>query len=373
MPDKQPYDAIVLGVGGIGSAALYQLALRGASVLGIERFDVAHSRGSSHGDTRVIRKAYFEHPDYVPLLERAYQLWQTLDAPQPLFHPCGVLSMGSPKSEIISGIQTAARMHHLPIEVLSPTDIKARYPGLVPHPDHVGLLESDGGYLMVEDAIRFQVKEALRLGARCLTNTRVESWNAKAGHNITVHTSQGTFETAQLIITAGAWAGDFLTHLQSKFKILRKHLHWFGSEDRQMSDLPIFFFALPDGLFYGFPQIDQWGVKVANHAGGESIANPLKISPAPDSNDLATVRSFCAEHLPTLGGQQRHEVCMYTQSPDGHFVVDRHPEYDNVFFTAGLSGHGYKFAPVLGEILAQLALDNKTPHPIDFLSAKRLF
>ncbi|MEM9621189.1 MAG: N-methyl-L-tryptophan oxidase [Pseudomonadota bacterium] len=372
------FDVIVLGTGGIGSATLLQCAQRGVRCLGLDQFAMAHARGSSHGDTRAIRKAYFEHPDYVPLLQRAYTLWHQLDEQRQanqqtaLYHASGVLSMGSPGGEIIQGIRLAAAQHNLPLEEIDETSISQHFPGIQAQAGHQALLEPDGGYLMVEAAITHQIEAAVELGAEYLSGVTVNRWHC-SGSTVTVETSAGKFQAHRLIVTAGAWAAQLMPELAPHLRVVRKHLHWFAPREEQLTrQLPVFFFELDNAMVYGFPQIDDQGVKIANHAGGEQVADPMHLAPDVDPFDQALIKDVVTHHLPAVSLQAtRHAVCMYTRSPDDHFIVDQHPEHSQLVFTAGLSGHGYKFAPVLGEVLTQLALDGATHLPIDFLRTSR--
>lgn len=377
-----PYDVIVLGVGGIGSATLHQLARRGVRALGIERFGIAHDRGSSHGETRIIRKAYFEHPDYVPLLASAYALWHEHEAAQDeqLYYPVGVLSTGAADSEVVTGVAQAAAIHDIPIEFLGHDERSHRYPWFAIPEAFTAILEPDAGFLMVERSVSSFANAAQRLGAEICEHTIVTDWRA-TDDGVEVRTENATYRAGALVITAGAWANDFVADALiakgAALSVLRKHLHWFAnSPSRPRFEMdagaPGFFFELDEGLFYGFPEIDTLGMKVANHAGGEVLTDPTSKSNAQDPDDSACIERFVTTHLPTVTSRRTHHVtCMYTTSPDGHFILDRHPEHDNVVFTTGLSGHGYKFAPVLGQIMADLATEGRTEHPIDFLSMAR--
>lgn len=370
------YDAIVIGTGGVGSAAAFHLAQRGAKVLGLDRFPGAHDRGSSHGETRIIRQAYFEHPDYVPLLKRAYELWGDLerDAGEQLFHRVGLLQIGPESGAVIRGVLESARQHQLTVEKLDASEIARRWPGFRVPQSSVGAYEPGAGYLRVEACVLAHLAAAQRQGAELKSGVSVLSWRPD-GSGICVATDQGEFHTAKLVITAGPWAPQLLSGLGIQLEVRRKHLYWFGTSDAafHQSRCPTFLYEMPQGVFYGFPAIDSQGVKVAEHSGGVVVDDPLTDPRQLDERDLERVKEFLAQCMPNVSGPlNRHGVCFYTMSPDQHFIVDRHPQWDRVVFAAGLSGHGFKFTSVLGEALADLALGGQTSLPVGFLSQRRL-
>ena len=371
-----PYDAIVLGTGGVGSAALAHLARRGARVLGIDRFAPGHDRGSSHGQTRLIRRAYYEHPDYVPLVLRAFELWHELEqrADETLYHQVGLLQIGPPDGEVIAGVRTSARLHGLPIEELRARESEARYPGFRV-PDYCqAIFEARAGYLLVERCVLAHAAEATRAGAELHTDETIRTWRA-LGSGVVVETDRAVYNADRLIIAAGAWSGSLLGELGIPLEVRRKPLYWFRPRtDTYRADrgCPAFLYDLPRGCYYGVPQIDPGGVKVARHTGGAVVDDPLCVDREIDLAEQEDVASFVSEYLGDATTQcTDHTVCMYTITPDAHFVVDRHPRHPQVVFAAGLSGHGFKFTSVLGEILSQLALDGRANLPIEFLSLAR--
>jgi len=370
------YDVIVLGAGGVGSAAAFHLARRGTRVLGLDRFPGGHDRGSSHGQTRIIRKAYFEHPDYVPLLQRAYVLWHELEQEvgRQLYFPNGLIEVGPADGQVVPGVLQAADLHHLPVERLDPVEFAERFPGFVLPENCAALFERDAGYLLVEDCVIAHQQVARQHGAELVLDAEVVDWQA-TDEQVTVRTKTETFQAAKLVITAGAWAPTLLHELGIRFQIRRKHLHWFATTSPHYSSArcrPTFFYELPEGCFYGFPSLDQWGVKVAEHTGGVEITNPLTDSREDDPHDRQRVDSFRRRYLPDVTSQvTRHAVCYYTCSPDEHFLLGLHPQQERVALAAGLSGHGFKFASVLGEVLADLALQGFAELPISFLSPTR--
>lgn len=374
---RNSYDTIVIGTGGIGSATLFQLANRGNRVLGIDRFPAAHDRGSSHGQTRVIRQAYFEHPDYVPLLLQAYRSWEQLEhlSETKLYFEVGLLEAGPRDGILAPGVLNSARQHGLQVEELTDREARSRFPGYRLSDGWQIMFEHQAGYLLVETCVRTHLEQAQRLGAELLFGQTVRGWQAVRGE-IRVEMDNGVLSAGRLIITAGAWATQLLSDLDIPLRVLRKHLHWYANQNpgyHATNGAPVFFFEVPFGFIYGFPQIDSRGVKVAEHSGGELVADPLNVDRRVDMQDRRRVESFLRSHLPLVSNDHTdHSVCMYTMTPDDHFLVDRHPEFENVCFAAGLSGHGFKFAPVLARALADLALDGKTNVPIDFLRLARI-
>jgi sarcosine oxidase len=370
------YDVVVIGVGGVGSAAIYHLARQKARVIGLDRFPPGHDRGSSHGKTRIIRLAYFEHPNYVPLLRRAYELWYELEdrVQSKLFHQVGLLYGGSANGELISGINRSVSAHQLHVDELSANDVTARWPGYRLPDSYTAIFEKDAGYLLVEDSVKAQLQAAVDAGAEVQCGIAVRRWRTD-GRGVSVETDQGTFSADRLVITAGAWAGEFLDSLNIPLRVLRKALFWYEANTPAYhvnAGCPCFLFETLGGMFYGFPQTNELGLKLAEHSGGELVQDPLFVDRRLRTEDQKRVEACLERHLPGMSRNcTAHSVCMYTMSPDEHFVVGCHPDHPQVVFSAGLSGHGFKFASVLGEIMAELALNCGTRHNIEFLSPKR--
>jgi len=370
------FDAIVLGTGGIGSAALCELARRGVRVLGIDRFAGTHDRGSSHGRTRITRLAYFEHADYVPLLRRANHLWRALDEQyeHSLYRPCELLQVGPPEGEVIRGVQQSAREHNLDVEPLAADEVERRYDGFVCPESMVGVTERQAGILQVEACVGAHLDEAVRRGAELRTGDAVRGWSVR-GNEVVVRTGKDSFSASRLIVTAGAWAGELLARLGLPLEVRRKPMYWFACDDSRydaQKGAPVFLYETPAGVIYGFPRLDSLGVKVAEHSGGRAVEDPLSVDRDSDPADERLLVDFLQAYLPGVSDRRTHwSVCLYTMTPDGHFIVDAHPEYPQVILAAGLSGHGFKFAPVLGEALADLALRGQTDLPIGFLSLRR--
>lgn len=374
---KDKCDVIVVGCGGIGSAALYSLASRGLDVVGIDKFSPPHIYGSSHGDTRAIRKAYFEHPNYVPLLQSSYTLWRNLEkrTQKNLMHLVGVLGIGPSDGILINGVRKSARTHNLPVEFLSINDASELFPGLSLTDENEIAFEQNAGYLLVEDCIESFLSLSISLGAKVLTDTCVLEWSASPGGSIQVSTSTGSIEADALVLTAGPWASSLLGTIEGpRLSLRKKHMYWYSNDNPayfSSSGFPVFAFELStqdDGrVYYGFPQHNSSGVKLAEHTGGEWVESPANIHKSTDPDEKRTTL-FQRTYLPHISGKLvRQEACLYTVSHDENFYLDTHPEFNNVAYAAGLSGHGFKFAPVLGEILADLATEGKTAHDIDFL------
>lgn len=370
------YDAIVVGVGGMGSAALYHLAERGLKVLGLEQFDIAHDRGSSHGQTRLIRKSYFEHSDYVPLVHRAYDMWAGLEeaSGRKLYCRTGLLLVGPPEGPVISGVRKAAAEHNLEIESVQAAALPERFPGFAGVEGLSLLFEPDAGYLRVEECVRAHTQLAVARGAELLTQQTVRGWTAD-GNGVCVTTHSGRYAAAKLVICGGAWSGQILSELALPLEVRRKVVMWFDATEfhRQECGFPVFGFEVGDDLFYGFPAIDERGLKIAKHTGGEVVEDPDQINRELREADLDEIVPFITRHLPGVKPTpQHHSVCMYTMTPDEHFIIDRHPQHEQVSFAAGFSGHGFKFAPVVGSVLADLVIDGATQEPVGFLRADRV-
>lgn len=376
------YDVVVVGVGGMGSAALYHLARRGKRALGLERFDVPHELGSSHGLTRIIRLAYFEHPDYVPLLRSARDGWKWLEeaSGEMLFYGTGVLYAGTPDGELIAGTVLSARRFGVRIEDVGAAPY--RFPGFRLPSGFRVLFEPGGGVLLAPLAIRAFVGAARADGATIREDERVVRWSEDAG-GVTVETDRGTYAAAHLVLAAGAWTARLAQTLGEALTVTRQVLGWVRPPDPTAFAPPAFpSWAIEDpadGLYYGFPFLsrassdpDRRGLKVARHIPGprsDPDAGPAPSGPADEGDFLAGI----ARYVPSaLGPTTATLRCFYTMSPDGHFLVGPLPGHERVSVACGFSGHGFKFAPVIGEALADLALAGSTELPIGFLDPGRV-
>ncbi|MGH7191927.1 MAG: N-methyl-L-tryptophan oxidase, partial [Candidatus Saccharimonadales bacterium] len=310
------YQAIVLGVGGVGGAALYHLARRGARVVGLDRFPPGHDRGSSHGATRIIRQAYFEHPGYVPLVLRAYELWDELAelSGQALREEVGLLQIGPPRGEVVAGVLASAHAHELEVEQLAADDIARRWPGFHVPEGSSGVYERRAGFLHVERCVAMHASQAAAAGGELLTGRQVLGWQVD-GSGVAVQTNLETLRAESLVICAGAWANQMLADTDLHFEVRRKPAFWFETPDEvyHSGRCPAFLYELPHGIFYGTPQLDAAGVKVAEHTGGEFVPDPLNVNREIAESDLAPVERFVRECLPRAGPRvTRHSVCMYT-------------------------------------------------------------
>jgi sarcosine oxidase len=371
------FDVAVAGLGGIGSAIAAHCAARGASVIGLEQFGPAHDRGSSHGRSRMIREAYFEDAAYVPLVLRSYELWRELEqkTTDSLLRITGVLSVGEEGSEIISGTKRSAAEHHLRLETLSRNQVQDRYPTLRLLPDEVALFEPDGGVLDPERAVGAHLKMAQAAGAHLRFQTAMRSWEATT-NGITIHLEDNTRISARtFVLSLGPWFKETLDALGVPLRIQRNVQAWFSPKGNSYhADLfPAFLLdraGLPAPL-YGFPDFGD-GVKAAFHGFGELTTADELDREVNMTRDVAPVAAAMEEWMPGGAAKFREaKPCMYSLTPDGNFVIDRHPQHPNVILCGGFSGHGFKFAPVIGEIAADLALDRQSRHRIDFLSLKR--
>lgn len=364
------FDVIVLGVGGMGSATLYELARRGQRVIGFEQYAPVHQRGSSHGQTRIIRQAYYEHPDYVPLVQRAYERWHHLEqiSGKHLFTSCPCLNIGPLKSELVAGVQQSATEHRLPVERLSGAEITQRFPAFQFDENWHGILEERAGFLYVEECVRAFLEQAQSLGAELRSEERVLSWQP-SGTGVEVQTSHGSYSAARLIITAGAWANSTLQSLGLPLQVMRQVLLWFApthAVNFRRDRFPIFIAETSGGYFYGLPMIDPRGAKAAQHFGAPLLNHPDQVDWQPSPADEQGIRRFFSSHLPALDRPATAgQVCIYTVTPDKHFIIDRHPEYPQVVLACGFSGHGFKFASAIGEVLCDLAENGTTPFNLE--------
>ena len=375
------FDVIVVGVGAMGSAACLHLAKRGVRVLGLEQFAIPHSMGSSHGDSRMIRLCYYEHPDYVPLLRRAYELWAELerDAGAKLLHITGGLYMGPPQSEFISGTLRAAREHRLPHEKLDRGQIRERFPQFHVPDDHIGVFEPNAGLLMPERVIGACVELALRHGATIRAQEPVLDWQCDSSA-VRVRTTKATYSADRIVFCGGVWSAKLLGEIGVPLVVTRQPVGWVWPKRPELfaiGTLPVWGINNPDGsLHYGFPMLPgaesgRPGLKIAHHFHG-APTTPDTINRMPQPEDEADFRPVLQRFLPDADGPLLSmAICMYTVTPDSHFIIDTHPRHERAIIACGFSGHGFKFASVIGEVLADLALHGRTKLPIEFLGLKR--
>ncbi len=372
------YDVIVVGLGGMGSAAAYHLASRGQRVLGLEKFTPAHDKGSSHGGSRIIRQSYFEDPAYVPLLLRSYALWEKLakDSGREVYRITGGLFSGPPECLTVSGSRRAAEQWSLPHEVLDAAEVSSRFPNFTLQQGDIAIYEAMAGFARPEMTVQAHIDLAIREGATLNFGEQVREWSETTG-GVRVTTDRGSYTAGQVVICPGAWAPQLLAEFDIPITIERQVLYWLDpvGGTAPFENQPIFIDENAAGMqIYGFPAIDgpSGGVKVAFFRKG-IVCTPETIDRVVHPEEIVEMRKRVSELLPALDGPCVHSAtCMYSNTPDEHFVIARHPDSANVNVACGFSGHGFKFVPVVGEILADLAMTGTTDHPIDLFDPRRL-
>jgi sarcosine oxidase len=370
--DGMSIDSIVVGLGAHGSAATYHLAKRGQSVLGFDRFARGHTLASFGGLSRIIRLSYYEHPSYVPLLKRAWDLWRELerDSGETLLTQTGGLYMGSPDGELVSGSLASARTHGLEHEVLDNAELRRRFPVFGVDPDWIGVLDAQAGWLAPERCVETHLRLAERRGATLRFAEPIERWELD-GDGVRVTSSQGSYRARRLVIAAGSWLPRLLPQLAQHLWVERNVLFWF--EPRGQPDafarLPVYIVEDTDRFYYGFPYDPENGLKMAGLHFGDRV-DPDTVDREASAADEERVRAWLRRRMPLANGERRRaQVCMYTNSPDGHFIIDREGP---VTYASACSGHGFKFASAVGEILADLTITGRSSLDIGFLSGDRL-
>jgi sarcosine oxidase len=370
------YDIAVVGLGAAGSAALAAIARRGARAIGIERFAPGHDRGSSHGETRVIRLGYFEHPSYVPLLRRTYELWRELESAsgRKLLHVTGIAEIGPPDGTVVPGTLLASRTHGLPHEVLSAADLMERFPAFHVPRDFVGVLQPDGGFVAVEPAIEAQLALARAAGAEIRTGTRVDTI-APIANGVRLAMGRDALDSEKVIVSAGPWAKQLLPDLPIALRVTRQVMAWFRPLDPApftAGSFPVFLLESRHGVHYGFPPHGSDSVKIAKHHHADQAVDPDDYERTVSQADESLIRAALAEHMPAAnGGLVAAKTCLYTVAPDGDFIIDCMPGAPAIIVASPCSGHGFKFAPAIGEVLADLAITGGTRHDISRFRLKR--
>ncbi len=378
------YDVIVIGVGSMGSAACYHLAKQGVSVLGIEQFDITHDKGSHAGQSRLFRKAYFEHPDYVPLLQRAYRGWSDIEKESgvQLLYRTGITYFGSRDGDLLKAIGKSASIYGIPLKWYDNREAAMKWPQFSLQSDHVGLFEPDAGFITPELAIKTLTKLAEKEGAEIIPNTEVSEWQV-SDDLVVVKTSGKTFKSKKLVIAAGPYTKKLLAEFKPALNVTQQLLAWVNPErwdDFTLGNFPCWVMESDEGegIYYGFPILPNdrfsppYGLKIAYHRPCQEI-DPTDVLEFDASEEEEVLRAMTEKYLP---GAMREVVtfksCLYTYSEDDHFIIDKFPGYeDQVTIACGFSGHGFKFAPVVGEALAQLSLNDATSLPVDFLNISR--
>ena len=370
------YDVIVVGVGGMGSATAYHLARRGAQVLGLERYDIPHAMGSSHGVNRIIRMAYFEDPSYVPLLSRSYELWRHLEevSGERLLVITGGIDAAPKDHRVFIGSLESCRRHGLDHEVLDAGEVGRRFPGYRLPEAHMAVFQPDGGYVMSERCIVAHVDAALAHGAEVHGREQVVGWEP-LGDGVRVTTDRGEYTADRMVVTAGAWTMGLIDPLVGLATPERQVLGWFQPKRPELFSperFPIFNLEVDEGHFYGFPVETIPGFKIGLYHHLEEDVDPDTMDREPNAADEAALRVAVDRYFPDASGPVLTlKTCLFTNSPDEHFILDTHPELSQVVIGAGFSGHGFKFSAVVGEILADLALEGTTTHDISILRMGR--
>jgi len=363
------FDVVVVGLGATGAAALNRLARRGVRVLGIERLTPGHDQGSSHGESRIIRLGYFEHPSYVPLLRRSYALWRELEAEAnaKLLHITGIVEIGPPGGEVVSGTLAASRLHDLPHQVMNAAETMRRFPAFkIPH-DYLGVFQPDGGFIAAEAAMAAMLAQARATGAEVQTNVAVRSVTPR--HNgVRIETGAGLIEARNAIVAAGPWLSTLMPDLPAPLRVTREVMAWFEPRNPApflSGPFPVFLLESPLGQHYGFPPWRGGLLKIAKHHHRNETVDPDHVDRVVSAEDEALIRPAVGQYIPAAAGALRFaKTCLYTMTPDRDFLIDRLPGEPNIVVASPCSGHGFKFAPVVGEILADLITEGGTGHDI---------
>ena len=373
---SERYDDIVVGVGGMGSATVWQLARRGRKVLGLEQFDIPHASGSSHGINRIIRLAYYEDPSYVPLLKRAYELWREIESAcgEHLLHITGSIDASEPDGVVFTGALESCKLHDLSHEVLTSAELTERFPGYRLPDDYLALYQEEGGFLLSERCIVQHAQEAMKLGAEIHGREEVLDWNSTE-NGISVRTTRGVYQTDKLIFTAGAWMGRLVEDLAPLLQPERQVLAWLQPLEPALfmpDTFPVFNLTVPEGRYYGFPVFGNPGFKVGRYHHLDEAIDPSEPLRAPDQADEDILRAYVSRYAPAASGPTLAlRTCIFTNSPDEHFIIDTLPGDERIIVASPCSGHGYKFCSVIGEILADLAIDDSTRHDISLFRLDR--
>jgi sarcosine oxidase len=362
----QVFDHIVIGAGGMGSAAIYELARRGRRVLGLEQFGIPHELGSSAGSARIFRFSYYEHPSYVPLMRLALERWQTLEREfgEQLVTVTGGLDIGLPSGRVVTGSKAACREHKLPHEVLSGAEVEKRHPAWRLPAGFEAVYQPDAGFLPADRAILAHATVARRLGADIRENEPVRGWKTFGGR-VEVETDRGRYEAGSLVIAAGAWSGRLLAQLRPLAVPQRQVVGWFATPGPEYAPgrFPVFILDCPErGNFYGFPERASEGFKIGKFRHRQQDVDPDTIDRHITKEDEDVLRLASRYFARPMGAPVSFKTCMFVNSPDEHFILDTLPEHPNAVVAAGFSGHGFKFCSAVGEVLADVAMHGETRH-----------
>lgn len=371
------YDVIVAGIGAMGSAAAWRLAERGLKVLGLERYDIPHAMGSSHGTNRIIRLAYFEHPAYVPILRRAYDLWRETEERfgEKLLYVTGGIDAGPPESRVVAGSLAACREHGLAHELIDARELMRRYPAYRVPADHVANVQADAGFVMSERAIVAQVSLALAAGADIRAREPITGWEPTADGGVRVTTARGSYTAGRLILSTGGWIADHVPALAPYAVPQRQVLGWFQPKVPAafaIDAFPVSIVQSPIGHSYQFPVFGTPGFKIGIYNHLKQTGHPDSLDREPNAADEAALRHMVRAYFPDADGPVLAlRTCFFTNTPDERFIVDTLPGYPQVVVASACSGHGFKFASVMGEILSDLAQKNATRHDLSLFAIDR--
>jgi monomeric sarcosine oxidase len=371
----EEYDVAVLGLGGMGSQTLLQLAQQNSRVIGIDQFTPPHHYGSSHGLSRLIRMGYFEHPDYVPLIQRAFELWDILQnrTDHSLWVSCGLLEGGPPDGTLVSGLRKAVEQYQLHLPRLSPREVAQRFPGFVLPADWELYFEHQAGFLRPERCIETALRGAQNHGAHIAASSPIRDLEPN-DQGVTIRTDHGTYRAQKVIMTLGPWSPLWKTHVDFPIRLLHKKLLWFTTKHSHHSvegHCPCFLFENEGQFYYGMPAESDVGLKLARHDGGIEIQSVDEIVEA--TEEIQSVMDFGSRFFsPSLSSVETIVSCRYSMSPDEQFVLGQSPVDNRIHYLAGLSGHGFKFASVLGEVMAGWVLSGDLSPEAEFLHRSRL-
>lgn len=370
------FDVIVIGVGGIGSASVFHLAKEGVDVLGLEQYDIPHTMGSSHGGTRMIRLSYFNEERYVPLLRRAYDLWDELStiSGEKLRYKTGSLDIGKPDGEVVRGAKNACSTHNLEHTILSGDELNEAYPGFEVPSEYEAVYQDDGGFLDPEACTIAHVDAAHEVGGEVRARERVTDWSANK-REVEVETTKRVYTAEKLVITTGAWAYKSTDIFGEELQPEPRTMGWFQPKkpEQYTPDLfPVYHIESNNERIYGFPRYDQPGVKIGRYGHPQGTVDPDTLDRTPTAGEEETLRSLLEEFMPDASGPTMGlQRCLITNTIDDDFIIDNHPDYENVIFGVGFSGHGFKLASAIGELISELSLDGQTKHDIDMFSIDR--
>jgi sarcosine oxidase len=368
------YDVAVIGLGVMGASTLSALARQGVHTIGIDRFCPPHTRGSSHGQTRMVRVAYAESPIYAPMARRGIDLWRELEqrTGAALLTQGGVLYGGPPKGRFMQGVHTAARRHNIPL-IEAPKGSTRRHGVILPD-DWPAVLESEGGYVLAEEGVQALLLDAVTHGA-LVRNDNPAAPPRRNARGFVLETNGASVHAENIIVTAGPWTAHILPALAPLLSLQRRVLHWFDDPKACLGEAhgfhPFGIETAKGGFLYGFPTLDDAGVKIAEHIMDDPLASADALQPNGRAADMAHIDPLVQAHLPLLGPRKAIAACIYTMSPDEHFIIDEVPEQSGIYVGAGFSGHGFKFAPLIGEALAAMAMGQDCDFPYRFFSLRR--